>query len=238
MKFISFFLALISSTSFSEGFFIQSKLVSDFLNQFNLNEAVVFYCNSDNIKEWKVLIKTELKFLAFIDTSLPKFDNKFARSAMRLSHRQLGVVFDLTCDETGEVFEDFSRLNFFNVSYNWLMTSENYVESLKLLADQDINLDAEISLAIADESDEIKLYDIYNPNSRTNGKLVSEPKGTWSKAKGMKITLIGDKFERRSNLNDAVINAGVVATPGLMKDQTLKKYMESESIQKFDNIST
>jgi hypothetical protein len=207
---------------------VKSKLVADFLEAFDLNEGAIFYCDSQNLEQWKILAMTEFRFLSFIDVSTENLDLNITTTAMKLGYRQLGVVFDLTSSETERVFVEFSRWSFFNSSYNWLMVAAEYERSLAVLEGKSINLDAEISLAILNGSDKVQVHDIYNPNSRTNGKIVSTPKGSWSESDGMKVSLNGSKFERRSNLNGAIITAGVAATTSFMKNRTIDEYMESE----------
>lgn len=221
-------LLLLSLTSFCGAFFVHPKIIPDFLRCFNLSHGIVFFCNATEINDLMNLAKSELKFCSFVDISSHKHNSGFYRSVMRISYRQLGIVFDSTCKKTEKVFEDFSQLNFFNASYNWLIKTEDYGEALKMLSNKNINLDAEISLAVSSGNEEVKLYDIFNPNSRTNGKIVSQPKGTWSEIDGMKISFKEGKFERRSNLNNVYINAGVVASSAFMGNQTLTQYLESK----------
>jgi hypothetical protein len=228
MKLLVFALSLAILLPTAQGLKVKSKLVADFLEAFNLNEGAIFYCDSQNLEQWKILAMTELRFLSYMDVSTDNLDLNTTITAMKLGYRQLGVVFDLTCSETERVFKEFSRWSFFNASYNWLMFADKYEDSLAILEGKSINLDAEISLAILNGSDQVQIHDIYNPNSRTNGKIVSIPKGSWSESDGMKISLNGSKFERRSNLNGAIITAGVAATTSFMKNRTIDEYMESE----------
>lgn len=228
MKLLPFTFALTSVFLFVHGFNLSSKLVSDFLNAFNLNQGVIFYCDFSSIDELKLLAKNELKFLSFFDISTSKLSHKNMKSSLKLDYRQIGVIFDLSCNETNKIFEDFSRWNYFNSSYNWLLMSKNYEKSLEDLKGKNVNLNSEICLAVYDQSRDVEIFDIYNPNPRTNGKIVSKSIGNWSESEGLKLSLDGTKFERRLNLQGAVINAGVVATASFMKNRTLIEYMESK----------
>jgi hypothetical protein len=228
MKFSTLILALTSIVSTVEGFKVNTKLISDFLNIYNLDRGVIFYCESGNVAQWKYLAENEFKLLSFIDVSGENLDLNISINAMKLDHLQIGAVFILTCNETEKVFEEFSNQNFFNASYNWLMVAESLEDSLEILQKQNVNLDAEISLAIFNQNQEAEIFDIYNTNPRTNGKIVTTSKGNFSESGGIRIWLTGSKFERRSNLQGVVINAGVAATSRFMRSRTLVEYMESE----------
>jgi hypothetical protein len=231
MKFPTVVLTLTGFLNFlavNQSLKINPNLIIDFLNKFNVNRAAIFYCEPANVDELQKLSSSVLKFLSFLDISSESFALNDSKAALKLDHRQIGIIFDLTCNETEQIFEEFSRWSFFNASYNWLMVAEDFEESLRILEGQNINLDAEISLAIYDQSEEVKIYDIYNPNSRTNGKIISTPKGTWNESKGMEISLTASKFERRKNLNGVIINAGIAATSIFMGNRSLVEYLESE----------
>ncbi|CAO1406755.1 unnamed protein product [Diamesa hyperborea] len=153
---------------------------------------------------------------------------------MKIHHRIIGVIFDLTCNETEDIFKGFSSGEYFNASYNWLMIAEDYEESVDLLKQQNINLDAEITLAVPDTSTNAhKLFDIYNPSHKNGGTLNVTEKGYWNENKGFEVTLTQHKIYRRSNLNGITFEAGVVATE-VPKHQTLLEYMESDENIQFD----
>ena len=228
MKLLVFTFTLTSVFSLLYGWNLSSKLISDFLNAFNLNQGVIFYCESSNVDELKLLAKNEWKFLSFLNISDSELSHKVFKSSLKLDYRQIGVVFALACFETNKFLENFSRWNYFNSSYNWLMISKNYEESLEALTGKNVRLDSEIHLAVIDEIGEAKIFDVYNPNPRTNGKIISNLIGNWSLSNGLKFSSKGTKFENRLNLHGAVINAGVVATSSFMKNRTLVEYMESK----------
>lgn len=231
MKLQSFTLLLVLSffpTNKSVKLF-NTKLVVDFLNQFTVNVAIVFHCDTFNevIEDLISIARNEFVYLSFFDISSRAFNSTNSWLLMKYENRQLGVIFDIDCNGKSEAFDECSRSNYFNASYQWLMLSQDYKSSITILKLQNINLDAEITLAVKAEREEIQLFDVYNTNSRTNGELVVLPKGTWIESLGMNISLNGSKFERRSNLNGAVVLAGVVAS-GIPTNQTLQQYMESK----------
>ncbi|CAO1397271.1 unnamed protein product [Diamesa serratosioi] len=153
---------------------------------------------------------------------------------MKIDHRIIGIIFDLNCNETEDVFKEISLGGYFNASYNWLMIAEDYDKSVELLKQQNINLDAEITLIVPENSsNSFMLFDIYNPCHKNGGVLNVTEKGYYNKNKGFNITLTQHKIYRRSNLNGITFEAGVVATE-IPKHQTLLEYMESDDNIQFD----
>ena len=114
------------------------------------------------------------------------------------------------------------------------MIAEDYEESVELLKQQNINLDAEITLVVPDNStNSLMLFDIYNPCHKNGGILNVTEKGYWNENEGFKVTLTQHKIYRRSNLNGVTFEAGVVATE-VPKHQSLLEYMESDENVQFD----
>ena len=226
MKALIILVALISLFSVNKSLEINQELFVSHLNHFNIKYGIIFYCESLNINAWNKVVQNELVYFSFYDISSTKFNLSEAWKMMGLNYRQIGITFDITCNKVLEIFSDFSRFLYFNASYNWLMFSNNYTNSLEVLKNQNINLDAEITLAVVTEGRDINLYDVYNPNSNSNGKLIVTPKGAWNENK-LRITMTGSKFDQRSNLNGIVIHAGIVAS-SVEVNQTLKQYIESE----------
>ena len=224
MKKFIFCLCFVNLVSSIEGLKVNPKTVGDFLNLHNLNDAVTFYCEVSP-KDWVAAMRKEIKYFAIFDISSKTFKIKDTEAAMQLTVPRLGVNLDLTCNEAGKVLKEFSLLNYFNASYVWLMMSNDHDKATDLLKAQNINWDAEITLAICGDKEPIELFDIYNPNSKTNGKLILKPKGSYKLATGFNITLTGTKYDRRSNLEGAVIHTGLI---GHQKNQTLIKYLESK----------
>lgn len=203
------------------------NIFKDILNYFNLSFGIIFYCDSVEADVWIDFTKHEMKYFSFFEVSSPVFNLSNSWNIMRYENRQLGIYFDTSCNETEEIFEEFSRSNFFNASYVWLMMTDDSKSFIKLLSFQNINLDAEITVAVRTDQETTNLLDVYNPNSRTNGEIIIQAKGTWDAINGLNITLTGSKFDRRSNLQGIYIHSGVVAS-AVPEHQTLREYMESD----------
>lgn len=228
MKVLKLFIVVISFFSINKSLEINHELFNNFLNYFNLNYGIIFHCESLDNSVWSKVVENEFKYFSFYDISSSEFKLSEIRTVMRVIYHQLGILFDITCNETLEVFYELSRFHFFNASYNWLMVTGNYTTSMELLHAQNINLDAEITLAIIDDqTNNVQLYDIYNPGSTNKGKFIVNKKGSWNVNDKLVITLKGSKFDRRANLNGIFINAGVVAS-GVGRNQTLQEYLGSK----------
>lgn len=222
------FVLIISFFRFNKSLKFNTEIVVDFLDKFNLNIGILFYCDA-SIEELRTLMtQSDFKYFAFYNISSNDFNSE-SSSLMNFESRQLGVIVDGSCSEARKVFDECSRANYFNASYNWLVMSEDFQSSINIFEKQNINLDAELTLAVVGENEreEIKLFDVYNPNSRTNGELVVQLKGSWTPKNRMQIILNGSKFDRRSNLNGAVVMTGVAVTK-VPNGMTLEAYLESK----------
>lgn len=236
MKLSMFFVAFINIFTLNKSLEINSKFAVDFLNYFNLNYGSVFYCDKLlNTNDWRNVMTKEFKYFSFIDISSSNFNLNESWTTMRFEYQQIGIIFDASCNETEEVFNEFSNHGYFNSSYLWLMLSEDYDNSIELLSTQNINFDAEITLAILTEDDIAKLYDAYNPSARTNGELMVQVKGCWSALNGLNINLTESKLSRRKNLQNVIIHAGIVAAQ-VAKNQTLMQHLESEKLFLFNKL--
>lgn len=222
LKYNLYFIAALLSSVHSLEF--NFTFVIDFMNEMKLSCGVAFYCeNSFDIKKWNEV--NEFKFMSFYDMSVRSVNDSIVDRFMRINYRNLGVILDASCDQASELFDFSSRRNYFNSSYYWLMLSADYNETKKQLNHQNINFDAEITLAILDDKN-ITLLDVYNPSSKYTTELVISHKGTYNVANGLAIKLKGIKLNRRSNLRGITLNAGVVVT-GIHQNQTLIEYLES-----------
>lgn len=211
--------------------YVEENLVQGFLNYFKLKYGIVFFCGGITLNI-KNLLRNGTTYLTAFDLSSDDFQLNKLELFMKIDHRIIGVIIDLTCHETEDVFGEISSGEHFNASYNWLMIAEDYEESIELLKQQNINLDAEITLAVTDNST-LMLFDIYNPSHKNGGLLNVTEKGYWNEKEGFKVTLTQHKIYRRSNLNGITFEAGVVATE-VPKHQTLLEYMESDENIQFD----
>lgn len=222
MKFLVFILTFVGVIGISKGLDFDGEIVKSFLNINKLRSGICFYCRQWPVN-WFETIKHDFLHLSYFDVSNKK---SFDRHKIFASNQsRIGITFDTTCNKTGDLFEKFSTERYFNASYLWLMLAVDFNASIQLLRSQDINLDAEITLAIAKNENSFDLFDVYNPNSRTNGKLVVNPIGQWTQESGYNVEVTKTKFERRSNLNGVTFRAVIIAH---LSNTTLIPYLEKE----------
>jgi hypothetical protein len=199
-----------------------SKFFVDFLDEVKTSTGIIFSCEkSIKTEKWRSSIQNDFKYFSFHYISTLNITE--LNLVMKFKYHKIGIIIDLNCDEIENFFEFISEMNFFNSSYNWLLLSDHYQTSVKLLECQNINIDAEITLAIA-TGDNFILYDIYKPSHKYHGDLIMTYKGSYDEK--FNITLNGSKFQRRSDLRGIKINVGIVAT-AVEKNQTLLEYLES-----------
>lgn len=224
MKFLLFALFLGGTFAFSKTFELKAKIVLDFLKFNNLNSGICFYCGQLS-RDWFKTIENDFVYLSYQKLKPEKLRKFEEYKIFVFNQPKVGVIFDTTCNKTGDLFEKFSALKFFNASYSWLMFADNFEISTKMLRSQNINLDAEITLAVNKNETSLDLFEVYNPNPRTNGKLVVDPIGQWTPKSGYNVTLKETKYQRRSNLNGVVFRAAIIAHP---TNESLVQYMERE----------
>ena len=207
--------------------FITKMLITDFMAYFHLKIGIIFFCGEN----YPTLIQEY--FISYVP--IKTFNLSESKNLLHFDHRSFAVIFDIKCERTEKIFKVFSRNNFFNRSYNWLMFDDNLEHSHEMLSEQNINIDAEITLAVFEnDSSSAKLYDVYNPSFKRGGKLNVTDKGIWSEDIGLNITLTQSKIERRSNLNGIVLHAVVVAT-AIPPNHTLVEHMESNNNMELDS---
>lgn len=222
MKFLVFTLAFVEVIGISKGLDFDGEIFRSFLKFNNLRSGICFFCGQFHAK-WFKAITHDFMHLSYFDVSNKK---GFDRHKIFASNQpRIGITFDTTCNKTGDLFEEFSTERYFNASYLWLMLAVDFNATIQLLRSQDINLDAEITLAIAKNDNSFELFEVYNPNSKTNGKLVVNPIGQWTQENGYNVEVTRTKFERRSNLHGVTYRAVVIAH---LSNTTLIPYLEKE----------
>lgn len=122
---------------------------------------------------------------------------------LRLSHPPC-VMVNLDCNQTSAFMAQMSKRIMFHYERNWLMFSASLERSFDILNRQNINVDADILLAVRveenDESDQYDTYEVFNPSGTRGGRLNVTKLGSWNKKIGLDIPSKQTKIERRRNL--------------------------------------
>ncbi len=112
----------------------------------------------------------------------------------------LGVVMNLQCNHTNAFMEEMSKRGLFHNERKWFMISESLDETYNILRQQNINFDAEITLAVPAKRSFYDIYEVYNPSHVRGGRLNITWNGYWSEDVGWS-TVNQTKIERRHDLN-------------------------------------
>ncbi|KAJ6647072.1 Ionotropic receptor 75a [Pseudolycoriella hygida] len=216
-----------------------TSLVKDYLTYNNLNTVLLIPCRNeptvDSIRNLRTLQEyggwTNVRDIA--DESLTTDSDKFF---VRLSNAHC-VVVSLDCNETIEFLSKASDRKLFHYERNWLIFGSNLSRSYDILREQNINVDAEVTLAIPLESDRsYELYEVYNPSSKHGGRLNVTRCGQWSESTGFHITFKQTKTQRRQNFNGITFPA-VVTLRKVPKDITFMEHLRSNDLGYVNNVS-
>lgn len=126
---------------------MEYTLVNDYLIANNLKVCVLLSCNrdDDNLKLFNNIHRKSDIWYSFYDISNEPIE--YESLLMRLSHH-IGVVIDLNCSEIVEFLREISKRIFFHHERYWLMFSSDLNQTFDVLQKQNINVDAEVSIAI------------------------------------------------------------------------------------------
>lgn len=113
------------------------------------------------------------------------------------------VVLNLECNQTKAFMSEMSKRIYFHHERKWFMLSGSVAEAFEILNKENINFDAEVTLAIPAGNDFYDIYEVYNPSFKRGGQLNIVPMGRWSEENGWNTTK-QTKIERRHDLNGIV----------------------------------
>lgn len=135
----------VNSLNNSQG--MEYALIEDYFKDNNLKISVLVSCNINqgNMKLFNTFRRKSDIWYRFWDISSDVID--FETILIRLSH-QVGVVIDLNCPEIVEFLRGVSKRILFHRERSWLMFSTDLNQTHNMLQKENINVDAEISIAI------------------------------------------------------------------------------------------
>lgn len=135
----------VNSLNDSQG--MEYALIEDYLKKNQLKISVLVSCNvrQDYLQLFDTVLGKSDIWYRFWDISNNAID--FEALLIRLSH-QVGVVIDLNCSKIVEFLSDISKRIFFHHERHWLMFATDLNQTYNMLQKENINVDAEISIAI------------------------------------------------------------------------------------------
>jgi hypothetical protein len=173
------------------------EVVEDFLKANHVQVCLVLFCDQVFGLRLQRLVQKLNIWSAFQDTT------QNIKDPNRLFHsrtHQIGVVYDLRCPDTEQLFTISFQEHIFNASYHWLMLHDNLDDAKDLLRPQNINWDAEITLTIKQENG-YRIYDVYNPSFERGGMLNVTFNGEWNTSnRDFSPLLIPNKNIHRRNM--------------------------------------
>lgn len=162
------------------------------------------------------------------------------------NHR-VGIVLDLQCPLAAvwPLLAAVSERMYFHRSFVWLMFARDAQQISELLANENINVDADITVATRNESDASRevwdLWDVYNPSFERGGRLSVTLLQQWSSESGKRLLLMmpegrKSKYERRKNFGGLRLK-GVLTINDIPAGETLQSHLDSEENVDRDTMS-
>lgn len=130
------------------------------------------------------------------------------------NHR-MAVVTDLECPTIRVVLDEVSKRSYFHQRYFWLIFADSATQSLALLGGENINVDAEITVALpAAGSRKYDLWDVYKHSHLRGGPLNMTFKYHWDEYILQKKLIVESKYRRRINFHGLTLK-GVLTVIGI-----------------------
>lgn len=208
-----------------------ATVIEDYLRVNNLKTVLLISCvNQTNVRSMETISTLQHRGIWFniwdisneneLSIANPDYDNFF----IRLSNAHC-VVVDLDCKQAAAFMKVFSKRILFHYERNWLIFSSDFNKSFDILSQQNINVDAEVSLVIPGAADDYhqsyEIFEVYNPSAEHGGRLNVTRIGHWSESTGLSLPLKQTKIERRRNLQGITLTS--VITVSQKKKRNLKK---------------
>ncbi|XP_043471778.1 ionotropic receptor 75a-like isoform X1 [Leptopilina heterotoma] len=158
------------------------------------------------------------------------------RRILSVDYYKLGVFLDMDCSDHDKILHEFTRNKLlYNESYYWLLITKEEAP-INLLEKLHLAVNTEMTLALQN-TENILLYDVYNPSFRHGGKLNVTFMGTWQSHDGLKIDFDQYKYERRRNLNGLQLNFSIFLSqepkPDLMTYLSVPENTHLDSMHRY-----
>lgn len=193
-------------------------LIKDYLKTNYLTTMLLVSCGNEptSMETLRVLHGNWINVWDISDASVLT-DFNYDRFFGRYSQPH-GVVVNLECNNTSSFMGQISKRILFHNERFWLMFHTDLENTFGILSQQNINVDAEIVLALpvdADYTEELENYEIYevfNPSSNRGGRLNITQLGNWNKNDGFNIPVKQTKIERRRDLRGIILPSVISVT--------------------------
>ncbi|XP_053670013.1 ionotropic receptor 75a-like [Anopheles nili] len=201
-------------------------LIDDFIHHSTINSLTVVHCHKEPPDRDVAQLAQKLHHhfrgpVAYISLNAPI--GASSRIGVRSLHR-LGLIMNLECVNHQPFLQQASLGNHFNSSYRWLFFGgQNLTDSLAVLSTLNINIDANVVLAIRHRQEQLSyaLYDVYGSMKALGGAVQSDFLGDWTPTSGWPGIA-----RKRENLHQIELRA-VVSTLNQHQPQSLEKHLNS-----------
>lgn len=148
MKYIIFF--SIKLTIICSVVSFNLNATKSFLKENSLKECIILSCyNTNQNKEFFKSIQDDDIFLNVFDMTSNNNTLKLLKQLLYYRNYRIGVIFNFKCLKyQNNLFKIISIEKMFNFRYLWLFFSANLNGIKTIMAKYDINVDAEINLAV------------------------------------------------------------------------------------------
>uniref|UniRef100_A0A182LRJ5 Ionotropic receptor 75a N-terminal domain-containing protein n=1 Tax=Anopheles culicifacies TaxID=139723 RepID=A0A182LRJ5_9DIPT len=212
-------------------------VINHFVQQSAANSLTVIHCHREgpdqDVIDWaRTLHNSFAGPVAYIDigrtNNVDGLEIPPIPIGVQKSLHRLGLVMNLGCNSQPSILRQASQLDGFNSSYRWLLFGvHNLSHSVSLLNDLNINIDADITLAVRrDEArNTYAMYDIYGSVKARGGML--------------SVTYMGDSTptsgwpqinRNRENLQHIELRA-VVSSLNQHQPDSIETYLRSVSLK-------
>lgn len=131
------------------------NLIDDYLKANDLKVCCILYCDNNVNAEWLKLFHRHMDSGWYNFYDIEDHSIKWEMFLMRLSH-QIGIVIDLNCSTIDAFLREMSKRTYFHRERYWLMFSPDLNRTFEVLQKQNLNFDAEVSVAIPVEDSQKK----------------------------------------------------------------------------------
>lgn len=200
---------------------ISIDILKDFFLNKDIKDGILVTCLStaDTVNAYKQLTENGLQINIFNPSQI-----NLLKSTIHIDkYEKIGIVLDLSCEDSNEFFTDVptfhEKNSMYSYNYHWLMLHNKIDnETLQTLSNLDMNIDAEIWLAISQVTrSEYDVYEVYNTGRYHSGNLIINLFGKWKKHDGFPPLKLY-KYVRRSNMTGVVLRCIIVVTKKLTNE--------------------
>nr|QGW45453.1 ionotropic receptor 75c [Bradysia odoriphaga] len=146
------------------------------------------------------------------------------------------VIVDLDCEQIKFFLRQSSHEVLFHSERSWLMFSKSIGRSYGILGQENINLDADVTLVTRLNHNEYRISDVYNPSKIRGGRLNITTIGTWGRNRRLNMTTEHLRIERQRDLGGLTMLATITLPSPIPNNQTFMEHLESNEFPQINSL--